>query len=132
MSCSADMTIKLWETQEYNCVKTFTGHEHNVSSVMSDLLLYFETTGSAQDLETHLLFSFLRCLDVCSFSPNGRLLYSCSRDATIRVWDVATGCVGVNGANNCFFSPLLLSSAWLWLHLRGFLFLSLTVYAKVF
>ena len=34
VSCSADMTIKLWETQEYNCVKTLTGHEHNVSSVM--------------------------------------------------------------------------------------------------
>lgn len=33
-SCSADMSIKLWDfTQTYECFKTMLGHDHNVSSV---------------------------------------------------------------------------------------------------
>lgn len=33
-SCSADMSIKLWDfTQTFECVKTMLGHDHNVSSV---------------------------------------------------------------------------------------------------
>lgn len=33
VSCSADMTIKLWDFQTYECIKTMHGHDHNVSSV---------------------------------------------------------------------------------------------------
>ena len=33
-SCSADMTIKLWNTQTFECSKTLKGHDHNVSSVI--------------------------------------------------------------------------------------------------
>ena len=33
VSCSADMTLKLWDFQSYECVKTMHGHDHNVSSV---------------------------------------------------------------------------------------------------
>ena len=82
VSCSADMTIKLWETQEYNCVKTFTGHEHNVSSAMYDML--FLGAQSTCD-------STCRSRAFHRFSSNGRLVFSCSRDNTVRVWDVATG-----------------------------------------
>ena len=32
-SCSADMSIKLWDFQTYECIKTMHGHDHNVSSV---------------------------------------------------------------------------------------------------
>lgn len=33
-SCSADLSIKLWDFQQsYECVKTMHGHDHNVSSV---------------------------------------------------------------------------------------------------
>lgn len=33
-SCSADMTIKLWEfVQTYDCQKTLKGHDHNISSI---------------------------------------------------------------------------------------------------
>lgn len=33
-SCSADMSIKLWEfAQTFECFKTMLGHDHNVSSV---------------------------------------------------------------------------------------------------
>ncbi|KAH7731542.1 lissencephaly-1 [Aphelenchoides avenae] len=34
VSCSADMTIKIWDfTGSYDCLKTLKGHDHNISSV---------------------------------------------------------------------------------------------------
>lgn len=60
VSCSADMSIKLWDfNQTFECVKTMHGHDHNVSSV--------------------------------AFSPSGDIVYSASRDKTIKAWEVATG-----------------------------------------
>ena len=32
-SCSADMTVKLWDFTVFECVKTMHGHDHNISSV---------------------------------------------------------------------------------------------------
>lgn len=33
-TCSADLSIKLWDLQnEYQCIKTLFGHDHNVSCV---------------------------------------------------------------------------------------------------
>ena len=32
-SCSADMSIRLWDFSTYECVRTMQGHDHNVSSV---------------------------------------------------------------------------------------------------
>ena len=32
-SCSADMTVKLWDFTSYECIKTLHGHDHNVSSI---------------------------------------------------------------------------------------------------
>ena len=86
-SCSADMSIKLWDfqvkhflctcidllsanrqtdrpfiiiyIQTYECVKTMHGHDHNVSSV--------------------------------SFLPTGDYIVSSSRDKTIKMWEVQTG-----------------------------------------
>ena len=61
------MTIKLWDTtNEYQCVRTLYGHDHNVSAV--------------------------------HFMPSGDTLVTCSRDQTIRVWEVATGCVPARAA----------------------------------
>uniref|UniRef100_A0A914XLW6 Lissencephaly-1 homolog n=1 Tax=Plectus sambesii TaxID=2011161 RepID=A0A914XLW6_9BILA len=60
-SCSADMTIKLWDfsTNTYECLRTMHGHDHNVSSV--------------------------------TFVPSGDHLLSASRDKQIKMWEVATG-----------------------------------------
>ena len=33
VSCSADMSIKIWDFNSYECMKTLQGHDHNVSSV---------------------------------------------------------------------------------------------------
>ena len=32
-SCSADLSVKLWDFTTYECTKTLQGHDHNVSSV---------------------------------------------------------------------------------------------------
>ena len=33
-SCSADLTVKLWDFDvSYECVKTLRGHDHNISDV---------------------------------------------------------------------------------------------------
>ncbi len=32
-SCSADMSIRIWDVTTYSCTKTLQGHDHNVSSV---------------------------------------------------------------------------------------------------
>ena len=32
-SCSADMSIRLWNFQTYECMRTMLGHDHNVSSL---------------------------------------------------------------------------------------------------
>ena len=60
-SCSADLSIKLWDFQgTFTCIRTLLGHDHNVSSL-----------------------TFL--------PPVGDFLASCSRDKTVKLWEVATG-----------------------------------------
>lgn len=76
VTCSADLTIKLWDFQtylfvmaklvnllltwvRYECIKTLHGHDHNVSCVR--------------------------------FMPSGDQIISSSRDKTIKVWETATG-----------------------------------------
>lgn len=60
MSSSSDLTIKLWDlANDYQCCKTFYGHEHNISYV--------------------------------DFVLGGDYLLSCSRDKSIRLWEISTG-----------------------------------------
>jgi platelet-activating factor acetylhydrolase IB subunit alpha len=68
VSCSSDLTIKLWDpNDEYKNIKTLPGHDHSVSAVR------FIPSGAAG-------------------SPSsGNLLVSASRDKTLRIWDVSTG-----------------------------------------
>lgn len=60
-SCSADLSIKLWDPNEnYANTRTLSGHDHSVSAVR-----------------------FLQ--------HTSNLLVSASRDTTIRIWDISTG-----------------------------------------
>ena len=99
-SCSADMSIKLWDTNGYDCVKTLRGHDHNVSSV-SFLPSGDYVVSSSRD----------KCIKLWEIStgycvrtfvghrewirmvrPNtdGSLLASCSNDQTVRIWATNT------------------------------------------
>jgi platelet-activating factor acetylhydrolase IB subunit alpha len=68
-SCSADVSIKLWDFKEgtYECTRTLRGHDHSVSAVA----WLPDTTGSS--------------------SSSSLRLASCSRDSSIKIWDAATG-----------------------------------------
>lgn len=66
-STSADLTIKLWDFSndgDYECLKTLRGHDHNISGVV-----FAPSTENAVSDR----------------------LYSCSRDHTIKVWEISTG-----------------------------------------
>ncbi|CAH3020215.1 unnamed protein product [Porites evermanni] len=99
-SCSADMSIKLWDFHEFECVKTLTGHDHNVSSVTflpsGDYLVSSSRDKTIKMWEVASGFcvktfqghrEWVRRVRV---SNDGSLLASCSNDQTIRVWVVAT------------------------------------------
>lgn len=63
VSCSSDMTAKLWDVSsggQYNCTKTLRGHDHSISGVAF-------------------------AVPACDF------VLTCSRDQTIKCWEVATG-----------------------------------------
>jgi platelet-activating factor acetylhydrolase IB subunit alpha len=72
-SCSADVSIKLWDFKEgtYECTRTLRGHDHSVSAVS----WLPDTTGSSSS----------------SSSSSNLRLASCSRDSSIKIWDAATG-----------------------------------------
>lgn len=68
-SCSADLTIKLWNPSDnYKNIRTLNGHEHAVTSIRF----------------------------VPSSTPGKNLLISASADKTMRLWDTNTGfCVKI-------------------------------------
>lgn len=90
-SASADLSIKLWDFStdgDYECLKTLRGHDHNVCGVV------FAPPTAGEDL-----------------------LYSCSRDNTIKVWEIATGyCVNtLNGGHSDWVRDVAVSDDGLYL-----------------
>jgi len=101
-SCSADMSIKLWDatTTAYECVKTLRGHDHNVSSVAflgaGDYLISSsrDRTMKMWEISTgYCVKTYTGHRDwvrMVKPSFDGALLASCSNDQTIRVWVEST------------------------------------------
>lgn len=90
-STSADLSIKLWDFStdgDYECLKTLRGHDHNVCGVV------FAPPTASEDL-----------------------LYSCSRDNTIKVWEISTGyCVNtLNGGHSDWVRDVAVSDDGLYL-----------------
>ena len=77
-SCSADMSVKLWDFNSYECLKTLHGHDHNVSSVA------FLPTG-----DYVVRFQLFRSVNKNSEWSHHQV--SSSRDKTIKMWEVSTG-----------------------------------------
>ncbi|TFY53007.1 hypothetical protein EVG20_g10307 [Dentipellis fragilis] len=102
VTCSSDMFIKIWDSQnEWKNTKTFPGHEHVVSSVrflpgdQQIVSASRDRTIRVFDVaSTHLVRTinghgeWVRCITP---SDDGRLLASCSNDQTARIWDPLTG-----------------------------------------
>jgi platelet-activating factor acetylhydrolase IB subunit alpha len=68
-TCSADMTVKLWDTtNEYACVRTLYGHDHNVSAVQflpsGDAIVTCSRDQTIRVWEVATGYAFL-CVYVC-------------------------------------------------------------------
>jgi WD40 repeat protein len=100
-SCGDDRTIKLWDLNRGECLKTLWGHQGWVQSIAvspdSNMLasgshdytvkLWDWRSGEClQTLEGHI-----HRVKTVAFSPQGDLLASGSDDHTIKLWEVATG-----------------------------------------
>ncbi len=131
LSGGGDKTLRLWDVQTGECLRTLEGHDGTVYSVCfsPDGRLALSGSGDATlrlwDLQTG---ECLRTLEghrstvtsVC-FSPDGRRALSGSWDHTLRLWDVQTGrCLRTleghkDPVTSVCFSPdgrLALSGSW--------------------
>lgn len=111
-SCSADMSIRLWDIQEtYSCIKTLQGHDHNVSSVA------FTPSGdhvvsSSRD-RTIKIWEVVSGYCVRTLTGHrdwvrqvriffdGSLMASCSNDQSIFVWQISTSALSSNNNLEC-------------------------------
>lgn len=98
-SCSSDLSVRLWDTDSWNNMRTLQGHDHTVSSVKfinEDLLascsrdctirLWQTNTGyCTQVLKVHT--AWVRTLSVCS---NGSAIISAGNDMVVRVTPLGT------------------------------------------
>ncbi|KAF9361056.1 protein with putative role during mitosis [Mortierella sp. AD094] len=102
VSCSNDLSIKVWDLQQdYKCVKTLFGHDHSVSSVA--FMPSGDTIASASRDKTIKIWELatgycvktivghLEWVRFIQPSQDGRFLVSCSSDQTSRIWDISTG-----------------------------------------
>jgi len=120
-SASGDRSVRIWDLQTQQSVRSLTGHSNGVNCVAyspdgrliasgsSDLSIKLWDADTGQELNTltgHTLF-----VKTVAFSPDGSTLASGSLDTTVKLWDVKTGqeintLVGHSGLVNAVaFSP---------------------------
>jgi WD40 repeat protein len=105
VSVAADRTVRLWELDwdrmTGECVRTMTGHSHEVMEVCGSpdgrhVLTcggYTDTTIRRWNLETGRCDLVLPSPGVrtAQFSPDGRYAVAAGRDTAFRLWDLTTG-----------------------------------------
>ncbi|NEQ68332.1 MAG: hypothetical protein F6J86_28865 [Symploca sp. SIO1B1] len=117
---SSDKTIKLWDIETGQEIRTLRGHNQEVNSVSFNPDGNVLATGSGdktiklwdvemgQEIRTLQGQGFGFVYSV-SFSPDGNILATGSSDKTIKLWDVETGqeirTLGQGWVNNVSFSP---------------------------
>jgi WD40 repeat protein len=100
-SASQDGTVKVWESQTGQLVRTLQGHSDWVSGVAfspdGKRLASASGDGTVKLWDVHTgqeertLKGHTKWVSGVAFSPDGRRLASASEDRTVRVWDAHTG-----------------------------------------
>ncbi|MHC5716896.1 MAG: WD40 repeat domain-containing protein [Nostoc sp.] len=100
-SSSDDTTIKLWDANTGECLKTLWGHDSWVHCVSFSPDAQILASGSRDqtvklwDWHTgeclHTLPGHIHEVKTITFSPCGKFLASGSYDTTIKIWDASTG-----------------------------------------
>lgn len=120
-SGGADKTVKLWNLDTLDRIRTYRGHRDFISalafspdgkylasaSIDGNIRLWSTSSGRLQNR----LYGHRGRVGALSFSPDGKTLASSGADGQLRVWDVARGrtlrtIVGHTGAvNSVAFAP---------------------------
>jgi len=120
ISASDDTTLRLWETDTGNLLRTFKGHSDKVFSVAiipnsnhiisasADHTLRLWDISTGQSLRT--FEGHLDWVHGVVVTPDGRHVISVSADNTLRLWNISTGeCLlmltGVTPFRCCAISP---------------------------
>jgi WD40 repeat protein len=102
VSASADETLRIWDAESGESLRTLRGHQHfvlgcawspdgrRIVSASRDETLRVWDADSGKSLRT--LSGHGASVRSCARSSDGRLVASTSWDGTLRLWDVETGC----------------------------------------
>ena len=100
-SGSSDKTLRLWDAQTGDCLRTLEGHTNWIWSVAFSPQGHLLASGSADKTVKLWDVHDGRCLKTLvghanvvrslAFNPQGNTLASVSEDETIKLWDVKTG-----------------------------------------
>jgi WD40 repeat protein len=112
-SASCDKTIKIWDIETGNLLKTLNGHNDTVNSCCFSpdgeklASASFDKTIRIWNVNSGNLLKTIGYSDVvnyCCFSPDGNTIASAMNDCRIIIWDVHTGkpLKTINGGNSSF------------------------------
>ena len=112
VSCSADMSIRIWDIQEtYSCIKTLQGHDHNVSSVAftpsGDHVVSSSRDKTIKIWEVSTGFCIRTLVGHRDWVRQVRIFYdgslmaSCSNDQSVFVWQIPTSALSSNSSIEC-------------------------------
>ena len=95
-STSTDLSIKIWDIQEYKCIRTLRGHDHTISAVRfvppSLNALYLENNENATPPGAEAAAGgVMGSGGVDPTVAGSKFIVTASRDQTVKFWDLETG-----------------------------------------